>query len=128
MINDRALEASARAKLIADRDVIEFLNTDGLLGKISVEDKAIPIFTFEADDERKTILYLYRRELNDERIQICLKAAVYRDGHEIISMPFIHLYAPQHSRYTRAELADVDASETDSRTSTLFSFKCRRAK
>ena len=85
MINDRALEASARAKLIADRDVIEFLNTDGLLGKISVEDKAIPIFTFEADDERKTILYLYRRELNDERIQICLKATVYWEEHEIIS-------------------------------------------
>ena len=36
MINDRAEESSARVKLIADRDVIEFLNPDGLLGKISV--------------------------------------------------------------------------------------------
>ena len=65
--------------------------------RLLVEDKAIPIFTFDADDELQTILCLYRRELNDERIQICLKAAVYRNGHEIISMPFIHLYAPQHS-------------------------------
>ncbi len=77
--------------------------------RLLVEDKAIPIFTFDADEELQTILCLYRRELNDERIQICLKATVYRDGHEIISMPFIHLYAPQHSRYTRAELDDVDA-------------------
>ena len=37
MLNARATEASANAKLIADRDMIEFLNLDGLLGKIAVE-------------------------------------------------------------------------------------------
>lgn len=66
MINERAAESSARAKLVADRDVIEFLNTDDLLGKISVEpiDQIIDHEKIVAALEHVDLLFLIADEDN----------------------------------------------------------------
>lgn len=86
--------------VISRRTIEDILRADG--------DVSIPIFKFDGGEVLTTV-NLVRNELENDRVLIYVEAIVERDGRQIMTMPFIHLYAPQHSRYTRAELDDVDA-------------------
>ena len=86
--------------VIERRTINELLRADG--------DVSIPIFTFDGGEVFTTV-NLVRNELERDRVMIYVEASVERNGRRIMTMPFIHVFSPHRSRYTRAEINDVDA-------------------
>ena len=56
-----------------------------------------------------TALRITKNTIMKDRIQIYIEAVLMQKNHYVMMrMPFIHIYAPQRSRYTKRELNDID--------------------